>query len=112
MLRSLWIAVMLTLGLGPARGDTVFYDGNALLANCQSTGGMPLADCNGFITGVADVISNQLVVDVNACIPEGATRRQVIDVAVDWIDRYPATRHLAAYKLVALALHEAFPCPP
>jgi hypothetical protein len=45
-----------------------------------------------------------------ACIPVGVTGQQVVDVAVQYLGRNAAKRHVSASSLVAAAFTEAFPC--
>jgi hypothetical protein len=82
-----------------------FFDGNRLLAQCQSERLVDWADCLGYISGVHDAL-----VTVSFCTPSGATRGQIRDVVVAALIGAPAVRHHSADRIVTGALRAAWPC--
>lgn len=103
---ALMIAVM-AVGAG-ARADR-FVDGNRLYELCRPNS-RSSSFCGDFVMGVANALMVGRVGHWTACIPNGVTDDQVIDVATRYLDAHPAERPHAAGELVAQALAEAFPC--
>jgi hypothetical protein len=115
-MRNMVTAATLILALaaaGTAKGDDggalvmSFFTGNSILALCQ---GANPEFCMGYVTGIADALSNGPVGDWRACCPANVANGQVRDIAVRYLVAHPETRHLVAGSLVAHALAEAFPC--
>jgi hypothetical protein len=111
-----------------------FQTGNTLLALCTSADAGAEGVCLGYIEGVTDAVINaanlsyfrstvktieptephsapgSLVVPSTACIPAGVTSNQVRDIAVQYLQANPASRHALTFPLVEAALVQAFPC--
>ena len=111
-------AYMLTLGLtamllpaGAGQAAWVYYSGNDLWKACNDGTAWGNAICVGFILGVADAqeISNGIAT-LRACKPDGIAGTQVKDIAVQFMQNNPQTRHYPAATLVAQSLSVAFPC--
>jgi hypothetical protein len=90
-----------------------FKTGNDLFEVCTDTGMKNLV-CLGYISGIADVMSNGNSVNgYKACIPyHTVTIGQVTDIAQAFLNSAPEKRHKGAGGLVAHALEKAFPCSP
>lgn len=88
-----------------------FVDGNRLYELCWPNS-RSNSFCGDFVVGIADALMVGRVGHWTACIPNGATDDQVVDVATRFLDAHPAERPRAARELVAQALAEAFPCRP
>jgi hypothetical protein len=86
---------------GPA-----FESGNSLYDMCTTQG--KWLNCAGYITGVADVLSQQN--PNNMCLPKGVVISQVVDVVKKYFTEHPESRHYTAISEVTAALTEAFPC--
>src|SRR5215472_5151716 len=88
-----------------------FKDGNKLYAHCAAIGAfIGYAYCQAYVEGVADAMSGNSIDGHTACVPDGVTVQQVVDVATRYLAANPAERHFAASGLVAHALEDAFPC--
>ena len=91
-----------------------FVDGNELMTWCEprNVAGPSNPLCLGYVTGVSDAadFSRHLTTrDSNTnCIPPGITIVQEADVVVNYINRNPGKRDLAAAALVAAAIDEAW----
>lgn len=96
----------------PAKAN--FISGNILFQKCSSApNSQEKAFCLAFIVGVSD--AHETVFDALEkkpfCLPSGATGRQVMDVAIQYLEQHPESRHYTASSTVGLALIKAFPCP-
>ena len=90
-----------------------FVSGNKLLEACTP---VQLPFCYGYVEGVADALQSTfsaLHMQQHAlfCLPQGATARQLADIAINHLRDHPEQRHYVASADVALALANAFPCP-
>jgi hypothetical protein len=71
----------------------------------------PSGICFGYLDGIADAMANgDSVWGYRVCVPAGVTTAQLRDVAVQFLQSHPATRHVLAGQLMAMAFSEAFPC--
>ena len=90
--------------------NRAFFNGNDLLDRCTA-GGYKAAVCEGYVMAIADAISaGDSVLGERACIDMQVTGKEVRDVVVAALQHNPATRHLSARSLAALAIADAFPC--
>lgn len=90
-----------------------FANGNALLADCDSSVGYDRGACSGYISGVSDAIASYQTVHAFpdfVCMPDQVQRGQIIDVVVKYLRDHPEKRHLGAASMVTAALRLAFPC--
>ena len=131
MKRPLLILALL-LGSSVGLAEENQWDGNHLLARCRKTVQMMEKEsnvpgnatdnsfeagyCVGFVTGaiagyedVYRCVNGGKPVE---CLHYGVTTEQRIRVVVKWMDSHPEKLHEDAYRLVFLALKEAFPCKP
>jgi hypothetical protein len=93
-----------------------FLTGNTLLEKCQSESTVDRGDCQGYITGVFDMIGYQqkgismqdrkpLWRLAFVCMPDAADTKQIRDVVVKYLEDNPATRaDLAAALIVKAAI--------
>lgn len=90
-----------------------FDSGNDLKALINTSDNMGLQGMGiGYIAGVSDALSDGATVSgFKACIPVGATKKQLSDVVLHWMNNNPEYLHLTASSLTAAALSKAFPCP-
>jgi hypothetical protein len=89
-----------------------YESGNSLYADCvAAAGSFEYGMCLGYVKGVAD---HWEVVRAGskraACIPDGVTTKQIVDIVNRYLAADPASRRGSAAWLVNLALVEAF-CP-
>ena len=96
------------LACGAAHAE--FKDGNQLYNQMQKEfGSVDWFNAIGYVTGVADTLSG-----VTVCGPSGGTgvpASQVYDIVKQYLQEYPAVRHLSGDRLVGRALERVFPCP-
>lgn len=110
--RTVWLATIAVAALlvgTPARANG-FTTGNQLLPLCQSASTDKVTYCVGYVTALADVLGNSAINGVRACFPTSATKAQIVDIAIQFLNEHPERRHYTADSLVAHALVEAFPC--
>ena len=112
--RRSWLTWGRKLGIAAAVGVAAcgpalaMENGKVLLEDCLQPAGSSGRDyCLGYVTGIANAL--QLVVG-DVCVPEKKTRRQVVNVAVSYLQAHPERGHHLAAALVRAALVEAFPC--
>jgi hypothetical protein len=65
-----------------------------------------LADCLGFLTGVADTLTALKVV----CMTPSVTVEQLKDIVMNFLSAHPESRHFSGAVQAAAALKQAFPC--
>ena len=101
-MKRLLLAVSATVCLSVQAG--VFWDGNRL--NSKMTGDISdKMQALGYIMGVADAVDT-----IHVCAPLNATAGQFNDMVKQYLDQYPAIRHLAADIIVTRALERIWPC--
>lgn len=105
--------VLLLVGLSGAAG-AAFKSGNDLHTQCidesEALKMMSFAYCIGYITAVADVISDYAKSQGRNCFPPMVTGEQIVDVVKKWLETHPELRHYSAAWGVTRAFSEAFPC--
>jgi hypothetical protein len=103
---------LLLLGCLPASAG--FDTGNRIHEDCRSGNYFNRGYCGGYVTGIVDTIESlqaRGALPANAlCIPEGATKGQLVDVVIRYLEQNPERRHLEAAGLVPEAINAAFPC--
>ena len=97
--------LILTLALvaGTAQAGT-FWDGNKLYNKLQGNT-MEQMQALGYIMGVADALDTATI-----CAPNNVTAGQINDMMKNYLENYPAVRHLAADSLISLVLGRMWPC--
>ena len=97
--------LILTLALvaGTAQAGS-FWDGNKLYNKLQGNT-MEQMQALGYIMGAADAMDTVVV-----CAPLNATAGQMQDMVKNYLDNYPAVRHLAADSLIGVVLGRVWPC--
>lgn len=98
---------------GSANAVNSFLSGNQLYTSCSSQNNVYYqAECLNYIIGAYDAIES--VTDViNAhpfCSPIEATKGQIRDIVILWLQKHPEQRHFTASSDILQALREAFPC--
>lgn len=105
--------------------------GNDLYTACQEVDDMvKLGFCVGYLIGATEgqswgafLVLNQIAATDGAeeanerinfflrhCVPADASNQQLRDVAMQYLEQNPASRHLPARGLIWQAYLEAFPC--
>jgi hypothetical protein len=98
---------LLILALGPCLtflAHAEFKDGNKLLSDMNSGHGQQM-NAIGYVTGVADTLMG-----VTYCPPTNMTAGQVYDMTKQYLETYPATRHMSADSIINRVLKSAWPC--
>lgn len=102
------VALLGLLALSPvAQADS----GNELLEHCTDmTGWFGRGYCVGYVAATVDAIFavKQAYGREIACLPNGTTKGQAMDVVVQYLIQHPATRNYMGEPVAALA--QAFPC--
>ncbi|WP_370654215.1 Rap1a/Tai family immunity protein [Hydrogenophaga sp.] len=65
-----------------------------------------------YVTAVYDADRTSQRLGPEYCVPRGVRAGQLADVAYQYLDNNPATRHLSAAYLARMSFRAAFPCPP
>lgn len=87
--------------------------GNYTYALCKSEVDWKVLSCNLTIIGIRDGISLQAATSKtkkNWCLRPGVKNKQVIDVAVSFMERHPEMRDYPTAVSVNAALRRAWPC--
>ena len=93
------------------------YTGNEVLPWCKQNvlsaktlvEAYQWGQCSGLVealVGVGDALNSQL----RFCPPRGSTQGQAVDIVVQYLEKFPATRHLEFVVLALVALQDAWPC--
>lgn len=86
-----------------------FYDGNKVLALCESQMSFDQGLCVGYSAGIADAWDNVRKVSGNeSCLRETVTIGQVRDVIMKYLKENPAQRDEGANGIGIRALYAAF----
>ncbi len=100
----------IVLAAGTAEAQRVSrVDGNRLLTMCMSAA---KAECDAYLSGVADTIGVQGRAHAAACIPTAVTGTQLREVVDKYISAHPQSRQEKAADLTMKAFAAAFPCHP
>lgn len=108
---GLLLALLATALPGPARAG--YVTGADLLMLCEDPDGSGFAElhCLGYVTAIADVLEQNAVNGLRACVPDaGVDGGQLADSVKAYLRRHPERGAYGAAGLVADALGEAFPC--
>ena len=97
------LILVLALVAGTAQAGT-FWDGNKLLSKLRGET-MEQMQALGYIMGAADAMDSVVV-----CAPLNATAGQMQDMVKNYLENYPAVRHLAADSLISVVLGRVWPC--
>jgi hypothetical protein len=88
--------------------------GADLLPFCQQTDVVvSQLRCDYYVQGVADLVTTPLGGVRLACIPQGQNRTQLMQMAVDYLQRVPpdTLETDSAASLIVKAFRKKFPCP-
>ena len=97
------LILVLVLVAGTAQAGT-FWDGNKLLSKLRGET-IEQMQALGYIMGAADAMDTVVV-----CAPLNATAGQMQDMVKNYLDNYPAVRHLAADSIISVVLGRVWPC--
>ncbi len=89
-------------------GKTFSQDGSAMIASCMTkleTSQMEPLLCAGYVSGVADVLS-----DGTVCIPPEVATDQLVKDFLRYAKKHQDLLHDPASRVVARALKELYPC--
>ena len=109
MMRLVLVGAVM-LGAGAAQAQRVSrVDGSRLLSMCMSSA---KAECDAYLSGVADAIGVQGREHAAACIPTAVSGTQLREVVTKYISSNPQSRQQKAADLTLKAFAAAFPCRP
>ena len=66
--------------------------------------------CRGYVSAVADMMTNYPFAGLRACLPVDATTDQLVAVSSKYLRDHPGVLHLSAYANIAAAFSLAYPC--
>ena len=98
----------------PARAD--FMSGKVLASLCASDVGWESGGCVGYIVGVADAFDHRHMASTGGpgggkyCIPDSATREEIVGLVVKSLDENPDKLDSLALHLASNAFISAFDC--
>ena len=101
-MKRLLLAVSATVCLSVQAGT--FWDGNRLYGKMSGDYGDRM-QALGYVMGVADAADT-----LQVCAPMNSTAGQTLDVVKQYLEQFPAIRHLSADIIVARALERVWPC--
>ena len=109
-------AFIFYLGLNalPARAD--FMSGKVLASLCASDVDWESGGCVGYIVGVADAFDHRHLTSTGGadggkyCIPDSATREEIVELVVKSLDENPDKLDSLALHLASNAFISAFDC--
>ena len=108
-------SVVMLLMAGPAAAQSPFVqflDGNSLKQMCESEGNGG-AICNGYLVGIADSTSLEILKKGTrpfVCIPSITKVEQLYDTVMNYMKLHPAERSMPAAAVVFNAYRSEFPC--
>ena len=95
--------LILSLVAGSAQAGT-FWDGNKLHGKLNGNT-IEQMQALGYIMGVADALDTATI-----CAPNNVTAGQINDMMKNYLENYPAVRHLAADSLISVVIGRMWPC--
>lgn len=106
---TLALATLMAL---PQTSFAAFITGNDLFEMCQNDQDFSDGYCIGYIAGVVDVASDEIVMkdSLLVCLPEHVTMRQAFGVVYLYLEQHPEQRHFSAHTTAMAALIDGFPC--
>jgi hypothetical protein len=102
------------IGLAMMLATASIASGNDLYASCKSSDVFDRTLCYGFVSGVVSGVQADRAIAAKPqawCSREGVTNRQIIDIAVKFMEDDPSIRDQDAAAIVMFAMVGAFPCP-
>ena len=100
------LAVLIVSGAAHAQRESK-VTGTKLLSLCTASAA---ANCDAYLSGVADAIAAEGPAHAPACIPDAVTGRQLRDVVVKYIHDHPQEQELKAGTIAMHAYAGAFAC--
>ncbi|MFT5709319.1 MAG: hypothetical protein ACI8QT_000005 [Halioglobus sp.] len=90
-----------------------YYTGAEMLKICTDVSPFQAKSCGGYIAGVADTSAKAVAWETLTavrCVPVEVTIKQLMKIAVKYMEEHPEELHLGAESLIQNAFKEAFPC--
>jgi hypothetical protein len=103
-MKRVFLAAIAAIAISGSRANA--YSGNEWMSNCSST--TFVTACAMYARGLVDGVT--LVGATPFYIPPEVIARQLVDVGMRYMNRYPEIRHNEAGRVLALAFTEAWPC--
>lgn len=97
------VAVALLLASPSAKAE--FWTGHTLLESCRVPGTLERIDCLGYTTAIVDAWTG-----VEICPPAAATRGQIADIALKYVQENPDHRHFSADVILRGIFSTLWPC--
>ena len=96
--------VLAALVMTTAAQAGTFWDGNTLY-NKLNGSTMEQMQALGYIMGAADALDTATI-----CAPLNVTAGQINDMMKNYLENYPAVRHLPADSIINVVLGRMWPC--
>jgi len=114
-MRRFALGLLILIVMFSSNAKAWFLDGNKLYRDCTTKESddhhfLNRSYCNGFVTGVTDMLGSTERLAEMTCLPDKVTVGQVRDVLIKYLKDHPEKRHLPAFVLVFNSQREAFPC--
>lgn len=68
--------------------------------------------CLGYLLAAEDVLSQDSIEGVRACMPRSITLNEMHALVLSWLQAHPEAQAGTAMGLIARALAARYPCPP
>lgn len=102
-------AATVSLAAGWSMRAAEAYDGRQLLDLCNSA--VFAQECFGYIEGVTDMLHLAPAFNTAICPPrEGLPRADIIDIFMQFAERYPQHLVLTASEVIGMSLAQKYPC--
>lgn len=114
-MRKVALVICLFMSVVPkSHASSVYETGNSIYEKCVSVDNFSAYGiCLGFVETMADMLDPGLTEGgfIEACISKSVTRKQLVDVFINYLRANPQIRQKNAVSLAYLAYIAAFPCP-
>jgi hypothetical protein len=110
VLISLFLIILSSESFGDPISGNQLYDELKEWKNSEKTQTPSLYKMGrslGYIQGLTEMDSLE---GKSMCVPSGVTNGQIMDVILNFLEKYPENRHKSAAILSSFAIWEAFPC--
>lgn len=117
VVKQLLAAIVFALSLSGAMAQAGAISGEDLIGICEPARADPvyrlkLAECAGYIVGVADTFDcKNKTLGFTWNSSQYSNQHKLIADVVDWLHLHPNVLHYQASGLVASALSDGYPCP-
>lgn len=107
-----WVLALLVavMPLSAAHSDVTYVRASDLGRLCNSDNDIKRSWCEGFISSVLEIVSNDSFGGIRVCLTSQTTLQRGVDIAKKWLADHPRESIERASVAVARAFADAFPC--